>query len=267
MYYVLVGVIGLAIGSFLNVLIYRIPRRKKFVSGYSKCPKCGEPIRFYDNIPLLSYLILGGKCRHCEDKISFRYPLVEILNAAIYLFLFWQTSFWLDFLVYAFISSALIVIFFVDLDFQIIPDLITIPGIVLGLGVSLFITLGPQSIVLNSNLIGIGSSALGLIIGGGGLYLVAELGDRLFKKESMGGGDIKMAAMLGAFLGWKKVIIVFFGGAVLGLLGSIVFILLSKEVRSRRIIPFGPFLALAAFAAMLYGDRIILFYMNNFFIS
>jgi len=251
--FILVALVGLAIGSFLNVLIYRLPREKKFVFGRSCCPSCQEPIKFYDNIPVLSYLILAGKCRSCNTKISVRYPLVEILNGSAYLFFFFQYGVTFDFLIFGFLASALIVIFFVDIDFQIIPDLITLPGMVLGLAVS-FLPGG----------IGIADSLVGLVVGGGVLYLIAILGDWLFKKESMGGGDIKMTAMLGAFLGWQKVVLIFFAGAFIGLFVSIIMMIVSKNVRSTRVIPFGPFLATAAMIAIIYGDSIISFYLNNF---
>ena len=251
--YILVFLAGISIGSFLNVLIYRLPRNEKFVFGRSYCPSCKEPIKFYDNIPLLSYLMLAGKCRNCRAAISFRYPLVELLNGIIYVLFFGQYGLTMPFLVFSLLSSALIVIFFVDIDHQIIPDLITIPGMVIGLGVSLI----PGGL-------GIVDSLIGLVVGGGVLYLVAVAGDWLFKKESMGGGDNKMAAMLGAFLGWQKVIYIFFAGAVIGLVVSIVLMLLSKRIRSTRVVPFGPFLALAAFTAIIYGDKIIAFYLDNF---
>ncbi|MCP4706309.1 MAG: prepilin peptidase, partial [candidate division Zixibacteria bacterium] len=147
--FILVFVVGLSIGSFLNVLIYRLPREKKFVFGRSFCPLCKKPIKFYDNIPVLSYLILLGKCRSCKTKISIRYPLVELLNGLAWLFFFIQYSISYNFLIFAFLSSALIVIFFVDIDFQIIPDLITLPGMVLGLGVSFL----PNSIGIIDSLI------------------------------------------------------------------------------------------------------------------
>ncbi len=251
--FILVFIVGLAIGSFLNVLIYRLPREKKFVFGRSYCPSCQKPIKFYDNIPVLSYLILAGKCRSCKAKISLRYPLVELLNGLAYLFFFFQYGVSYNFLIFSFLSSALIVIFFVDIDFQIIPDLITFPGMVLGLAVSLL----PGGI-------GIVNSLIGLVVGGGVLYLIAILGDWLFKKESMGGGDIKMTAMLGAFLGWQKVVLIFFAGAFIGLFVSIIMMIVSKKVRSTRVIPFGPFLAAAAMIAIIYGDSIISFYLNNF---
>jgi leader peptidase (prepilin peptidase)/N-methyltransferase len=158
-----------------------------------------------------------------------------------------------EFFVFCFLASALIVIFFIDIDFQIIPDLVTIPGMILGLGVSFL-----------PGRIGIVDSLIGLIIGGGVLYLIALLGDWLFKKESMGGGDIKMAAMMGAFLGWQKVVFIFFAGAFIGLVISIFLLAVSKQVRSTRVIPFGPFLAVAAMIAILYGDSVIDFYVRNF---
>lgn len=251
--YIWISCLGLAIGSFLNVLIYRVPRNLGFGFSRSFCPSCKEKIRFYDNVPILSYLILGGKCRYCKARISAVYPLVEFLNAAAYIFFFWTYGLTVNFGAFAFLSSILIAIFFIDLDFQIIPDLLTVPGIIVGLGVSF----APGGL-------GIVSSAIGLLVGGGALYLIALLGDWLFKKESMGGGDIKMAAMLGAFLGWQKVIFVFFASAVIGLLISIMVMFFSRKLRSTRVIPFGPFLAVAAFIAAIYGDNIISFYLNNF---
>lgn len=252
-FYILVLVLGGAVGSFLNVLIYRLPRNLPFIAGRSFCPACKSRIRFYDNIPLLSYLILRGKCRSCKARISLRYPLVELLNGAAYLFFLTYFGLTAMAAVYAALSSVLIVIFFIDLEFQIIPDWLTLPGMVLGLGAS-FLPGG----------IGVVGSVIGLIVGGVALYMVALLGDWLFKKESMGGGDIKMAAMLGAFLGWQKVILVFIGAAVIGLVMAVVWMMISRRVRSSRMIPFGPFLAIAAVGAILFGDRLISLYISHF---
>ncbi len=235
------------------MLIYRIPLKIGFGMSRSFCPNCKKTIKFYDNIPVISYLVLGGKCRYCHKAISFRYPLVELLNGAAYLFYFWHYGASYQFLIYCFVTSVLVTIFFIDLDHQIIPDMLTIPGMAMGLAAS-FVPGG----------IGILSSAIGLVVGGGVLYLVAILGDWMFKKESLGGGDIKMAAMLGAFLGWQKVIIVFLGGAVVGLVISGIIMIFSKKLRSSRMIPFGPFLAIAAVIAIIYGDQIISFYMKHF---
>ncbi len=251
--YLWVGGLGLVIGSFLNVLIYRIPRKISFGLSRSICPSCKEKIGFYDNVPILSFLILGGKCRKCKARISLRYPFVELLNAAAYLFLFSEFGLTTPFYAYSFLASVLLTIFFIDIDFQIIPDILTLPGIAVGLALSL----APHGL-------GIINSAVGVFVGGGVLYLVAIFGDWLFKKESMGGGDIKMAAMLGAFLGWQKVIFVFFASAVIGLVISLVLMYFSKRIRSTRMIPYGPFLAIAAMIAVIYGDAVISFYLNHF---
>ncbi|MCB2201431.1 prepilin peptidase [bacterium] len=252
-YYPLVGVVGLCIGSFLNALIYRIPRDLPFVLNRSICPNCEAQLKWYHNIPLLSYLVLRGKCGFCKARISIRYPLVEAVNALLYLYFFWQLGPTPEFLVFAYLSSVLLAIFFIDLDHQIIPNLFTYSGIVLGLAVS-FVPGGLTPL----------QSLIGCLVGGGSLFLVAMLGDWLFKKESMGGGDIKMAGMLGAFLGWEKILFVFISSAVIGLVVSIVVMIYSAKMRKERLIPFGPFLAAAAMLAIVYGDRIIDFYLNTF---
>ncbi|MBI5265712.1 MAG: prepilin peptidase, partial [candidate division Zixibacteria bacterium] len=169
--YLLTGLFGLIIGSFLNVLIYRIPRRKNVVFDRSKCPSCGKRIAWYHNIPVLSYLALLGKCAYCRKPISLRYPAVETINSALYLFFVWRFGFSAEFAVFSALGSALLVIFFIDLDFQIIPDVITFPGMIAGLAVS-FLPEGS----------GIVAALIGLAVGGGALYLAAVAGDFLFKK-------------------------------------------------------------------------------------
>ncbi len=252
-YYIFAFLYGICIGSFLNVLIYRIPRQQKLAMERSVCPHCERQLRWYHNLPLVSFLVLRGKCAFCEKPISWRYPLVELINGIFYVYLYWTMGLSVDLFVFAFLASSLLAVFLIDLDFQIIPDVITIPGIVLGLAVSL----APGGL-------GILDAAIGMVVGGGSLLLVALLGDWLFKKESMGGGDIKLAAMLGAFLGWQKVILVFIGGAAIGLVASVVLMLFMPKLRDQRVVPFGPFLATAAIVAMLYGDKIIRFYVQNF---
>jgi leader peptidase (prepilin peptidase)/N-methyltransferase len=247
------GLAGIAIGSFLNVVIYRVPRQIPFATGRSVCPECDNQLRWYHNIPLLSFAFLRGKCGFCKTKISYRYPLVELINGLLYLFFFWQAGMTWEFAAYSFLGSALLAIFLIDLDFQIIPDVITYPGMVLGLLYAF--TPGGMGIL---------SAAIGLLVGGGALYAVAMLGDFLFKKESMGGGDIKMAAMLGAFLGWQKVLLIFMLSAVIGLIVSLALMVVSEELRKTRVIPFGPFIATAALVAIVYGRQIIDFYVQNF---
>jgi len=248
-----VVVIGLAVGSFLNVVIYRLPRKTGFFLSRSVCPKCLRQLKWYHNIPLLSYVLLGGKCAFCRGKISVRYPLIELVNALAYTYFFWQFDLTSQFFIYSFLASVLIVVFFIDLDFMIIPDSITLPGLVLGLAVG-FVPDG----------LGIVQSLIGMVVGGGALWLIAILGDFLFKKESMGGGDIKLAAMLGAFLGWQKILLIFVSSALIGLVVSIVVMVFSSKLRENRVIPFGPFLALAAVLAICYGQQIIDFYVSHF---
>ncbi len=250
---ILSAVFGLIIGSFLNAVIYRLPRKIKLTWERSFCPSCKNQLKWYHNIPLFSYLVLRGKCGFCRKPIGWRYPFIELLNSAAYLLAFVYLGLGWQFAGHLFLASVLIVIFFIDLDFQIIPDLITLPGLLLGLAYSLT----PVGI-------GIVPSLIGVIVGGGSLYLVAILGDWLFKKDSMGGGDIKMAAMLGAFLGWQKVVLVFMGSAVIGLVVSGLIMLFSARLRQERIIPFGPFIAAAAVVAILYGEQIIAFYVANY---
>ncbi|UCD63358.1 MAG: prepilin peptidase [Candidatus Zixiibacteriota bacterium] len=250
---ILVVVAGLAVGSFLNVVIYRLPRKKGLAFSRSVCPRCGRQLKWYHNIPLLSYLVLRGRCAFCSAPISLRYPLVEAANAALYLFFFWRLGFEPTFFVFSLLGSALIAVFFIDLDFMIIPDSITLSGIVVGLAVSFLPNgLGPVN------------SLVGLLVGGGALYLIAVIGDWMFKKESMGGGDIKLSAMLGAFLGWEKVVLIFIASAFIGLVVSVVIMIFSARLRETRTIPFGPFLALAAVLSICYGQQIIDYYVAHF---
>lgn len=249
----LVLLFGLAVGSFLNVVIYRLPRGKKIVLDRSACPHCGRTIPFYHNIPVISFILLGGKCRFCREQISWRYPLVEIVNGALYLLFFHLDGLILRLPFHFFLASTLVAIFFIDLEFQIIPDKITLPSLAIGL-IGALIAPPP----------GIAQALIGAVVGGGGLLLVAYLGEWLFKKEAMGGGDIKMAAMMGAFVGWQKVLLIFMGGAFIGMIVSLVWMAVSKKIRQERLIPFGPFLALAALMAVVYGDQIIRFYLGTF---
>jgi leader peptidase (prepilin peptidase)/N-methyltransferase len=243
---------GAFIGSFLNVLIYRLPRNENFVMGRSRCPHCKEAIRWYDNVPLLSYLILRGRCRRCSEFISWRYPLVELLTGAFFLLSFELYGLSAQTGVISLFFALLLVATVIDFQHFIIPDKITYPGMVLGLALSF---VNPELRPLDS--------LIGLLAGGVSLYLLAIVGDLLFKKESLGGGDIKLAAMLGAFLGWRAIIIIFFGAALLGLVYAIIQMTFSAEARKTRMIPFGPFLSMAALIALFFGDTIINFYLHE----
>ncbi len=245
--------LGLAVGSFLNVCIYRIPKGQSIFLPASHCPSCSQKIKFYDNIPVLSFVLLKGKCRLCGSRISFQYPLVELLTAGLFLGAYLWQGLNLAFASTIALGCLLIIVFFVDLRHRIVPDVITLPGIAIGLG---FAFVSPQTRLLDS--------FLGLLIGGGVLYLLAILGELVFKKESMGGGDIKLAAMLGAFLGWQKLFLVFFLSAFLGSVVGILAIHLSSRVKEQRTIPFGPFLALASIASLFWGETLVNAYLNLF---
>jgi leader peptidase (prepilin peptidase)/N-methyltransferase len=252
---ILVFVFGLSIGSFLNVCIYRLPLGLSIAKGRSFCPGCQAKIAWYDNIPLLSFVLLGAKCRSCRQVISWIYPLVESFTAVLFLVSFWKFGLSWQFLSSLVLISALIAISFIDLKHQIIPDIISLPGILLGVVISIFI---PDFSWLNS--------VVGVLVGGIMFYFLAVGGQLLFKKESLGGGDIKLAAMLGAFLGWKKLILVFFLSSLLGALAGLILILAVKQFRGSRIIPFGPFLALASLVALFAGDNLINLYLSHFWL-
>lgn len=248
---VILFLLGLSIGSFLNVCIYRIPRKERLILSRSRCPNCGANLRIIDNIPLLSFILLGGKCRNCKAKISWRYPMVELLTALIFLFSYWNFGWGWEFVSKIVFLILLVPIFFIDLEHKIIPDVISLPGIGLGLGFSLLV----KSITFWESLVG-------FLVGGVLLYLVAILGDFLFKKESMGGGDIKMAAMLGAFLGWKGFLLSFFVALILGTFVGAITMAISSKVRQNRVIPFGPFLALGATISIFWSKELIHIYIQ-----
>ncbi len=254
-------IFGLVIGSFLNVCIYRVPRGLSIVRPPSACPICKTSIRPWENIPLLSYIFLKGKCRGCGELISLRYPLVELINGLFYL---WAVRYfgpgWHLLFLCAFLS-AMVVITFIDLDFQIIPDVITLPGILIGvLGASLFLpdpfTLFAADISSPLLRVGLINSLIGLFLGGGLFYLIAVL-----SRGGMGGGDIKMMAMVGAFMGWKSVLLTTFLGSLTGSIVGI-FLMLVKGKSRKMKIPFGPFLAFGAIITLFFGGRILRWYFH-----
>jgi leader peptidase (prepilin peptidase)/N-methyltransferase len=243
-------IFGAIVGSFLNVCIHRVPKGESIVAPGSHCPHCKSPIKFYDNIPLVSYLLLGGKCRNCHGTISIQYPLVEGVTAlsSFLLFVRFGVS-WNYFFYFAFVA-ALIVITVIDLFHQIIPDVISLPGI--GVGLLAFLIF-PGLPFLNS--------LIGMLLGGGSLFVVATLYQWLFKREGMGGGDVKLLAMIGAFLGWKAVIITILLSSLIGsITGVIVMVARGKDFKYA--IPFGPFLSLGAVISLFYGQAIITWYLH-----
>jgi leader peptidase (prepilin peptidase)/N-methyltransferase len=256
--YLIVVLIGLIIGSFLNVCIYRLPRNQSLVLPASRCPSCDTSIKARDNIPVLSYLILGGRCRFCGQRISLRYPLVEALNAFLYFAVIWRYGFGWDSALYCLLVSALIVITFIDLDFQIIPDRITLTGIPVGLVSGSFVLPDP---FLRTSALGVKSSLIGGASGFLFYYLIAYLSIAIIKKEGMGGGDIKMMAMVGAFLGWKAVLLTTFLGSVFGSVIGIA-IMIGRGKAGSVQIPFGPYLALGAVISLFFGQEILTWYLH-----
>jgi leader peptidase (prepilin peptidase)/N-methyltransferase len=245
-----VAVFGLLIGSFLNAVIHRVPRKQSIVSPGSQCPSCGYALRWYDNIPVLSYVLLGGRCRKCRKPISIRYPIVELITAAVFVahyFVFGWTPLLAVRLLFA---ASLVALFAIDLEHHLLPDVITLPGIVIGLVASFFL---PPGVV---------EALIGILIGGGVLWLIGEAYFRYSGEEGMGGGDVKMLAMIGAFLGWKLVLVTLVlssvAGSVLGLA-----IIAVKRGGMKHALPFGTFLALGALAASLVGDQIVTWYAGR----
>lgn len=235
---------GAAVGSFLNVCIYRIPEGLSIVTPASRCPQCGRPIRAFDNIPVFSYLLLGGKCRDCQGRISPRYPLVELLTAAFAWFLFGKFGLTPAFFAVFVFVCALIVVTFIDLDQQIIPHVITLTGIpVFALLAVLFMGLTALD------------AFLGVMIGAGTLYFVAVYYEALTGREGMGGGDVNLLAMLGAFLGWRSLLFILLVSSLLGAVVGVAIILVKRK-DMRYAVPFGPFLCVAAVLYLFFGTTL-----------
>ncbi len=251
--YAAIILFGLAVGSFLNVVIWRLPRGKSIVSPASRCPSCNTPIKPWDNIPVISYVLLRGKCRYCGARISPRYPLVELSNAILWTLVYWRFGMGWHLPVYLVFVSALIAITFIDLDFQIIPDSITLPGIPLGLLAGVFLLPDPMARMMS---LGWKASLIGMVVGFGLYYGVAVM-----SRGGMGGGDIKLMSMVGGVMGWKSVLLAtFFGslaGSVLGL-----FLMLFRGKGRKTKVPFGPFLALGTVLTLFFGQEVLWWYLN-----
>ncbi|OQX10174.1 MAG: prepilin peptidase [Desulfobulbaceae bacterium A2] len=240
-------VLGAIIGSFLNVVILRLPEEgESIVFPASRCPVCKTPLAWYDNIPLLSFLLLRGRCRSCRVRISWQYPLVELAMALLSMALVLRFDLSLALLRGLIFCAALLAVSVIDLRLQIIPDRISLPGIVLGLLFAL-VTAEP----------GWRSSAIGILAGGGSLYLIAWGYHALTGRDGMGGGDIKLLAMIGGFLGWQSLLFVLFASSLLGSLVGLACMWRQGRGGLTRI-PFGPFLALGALLDLLFRPQILL---------
>lgn len=263
--------IGLAIGSFLNVCISRIPLEESVIKPRSRCPQCKKPISSLDNIPILSYVLLGGRCRNCKKKISMRYPLIEALTALVAALLYLKFDLGIEWVVYFLFCAALIALAFIDADHRILPDVITLNGLWIGIAISFFLWIpGPiiarllEGIGVSSpgpRLISIVSSLIGAAVGGGLLWGVREAYFRVRGVEGMGFGDVKMMAMVGAFTGTALTLFTIFVGSVLGSLIGIAVMRFAGKDRNYEL-PFGTFLSLGAILAVLYGDDLIRLYLN-----
>ena len=241
------ALVGAVVGSFLNVCILRLPSQQSVVRPPSRCPKCGTGVRWYDNIPVLSWMLLRGRCRHCANPISMQYPLVELATACIWAWMATRYGNELESLRAAIFLTLLLGIAMTDAREYIIPDEFSLGGLAIGLGFSLIYGID-----------GLKDAAIGAVVGFLTLWAVAWLGKHAFKKEAMGGGDIKMMAMVGAFLGWTGVFLTIFLGSVVG---TLIFGPLALAGKKRDV-PFGIFLALGAAVTFLWGDGLVAWYRN-----
>ena len=246
-----VFVFGAIVGSFLNVCIARLPERRSIVRPPSHCPRCETPIAWYDNIPVLSYLALRGRCRACAARISSIYPVVEVITGALAVALWWRLGATPAFGGYFVFAAALVTITFIDLDHRIIPDVISLPGIAVGLAVSF---VSPLVTPLDA--------FIGALAGGGVLLAIAVGYEAIRGHEGMGGGDIKLLAMIGAFLGWQSLFVTLMVASIVGSIIGVA-VMLRQGADAKLAIPFGPFLACGALVYLFFGDRILAFYFGG----
>lgn len=277
--YIFVFVVGSCIGSFLNVVIYRVPHEHSLMTS-SACPNCNTPIKFYHNVPVLGWMMLGGKCASCKQPISMRYPAIELLTALIFALTYWQIG-WTPFLAVAFVFvSTMIALIFIDAEHMILPNVITYPLLVFALAVRVIfplalagnyfsdVTHSPvNQLSLGGHpgwLVSLAGAIFGGIVGGGSLWAVGELWKRLRGVEAMGLGDVKMMFGVGALLGWRLTLLTIFLGAFAGALIGIVLVMRQKDKDFQMQLPFGIFLGIGSIVALLFGDRMIAWYLDRF---
>ena len=246
---VIATALGAMIGSFLNVCIYRLPIEKSVVWPASACPHCNRPLAWFENIPIAAYLALGGRCRTCRAVIGWRYPVVEALTALMFAFGTWYFGAGLLLVSRLMFGCALIVLFAIDFEHHVLPNVITLPGIVVGFAFSFFTEPGWQA------------SLVGIVVGGGSLWAVAEGYYRIRHEEGLGMGDVKMLAMIGAFLGWQLMILTLVLASFMGSIVGIV-LLASRRKTMQAALPFGTFLAFGALVAAVAGDSMLRWYLS-----
>ena len=276
--YIIAGVFGVIIGSFLNVVIHRVPREESIVFPNSRCPSCGAVIAFYDNIPVISWVLLRAKCRGCRQPISFRYPAVELLTAALFVAVAWRDGPSAALIFDLIFVSALLALIFIDAEHMILPNVITYPGIVFAVVARIAIpyltgTLHFDDLPSLSQgafagmpiwVTSVAGAAIGALIGGGSLWLMGWTWEKLRGIEAMGLGDVKMMFMVGAYLGWRLTILTIFVGVLTGSIIGVLLMMRQRERNMQMLLPFGIFLGLGAIAALLFGSRIVDWYAGQF---
>ncbi len=276
--YVFFFVIGAVIGSFLNVVIHRVPAEESIVFPNSACPKCKAKIKGYDNIPILSWLILGGKCRNCKTGISARYPAVELLTALIFVLFFWRFDLTPILPVYLVFAAALLALIFIDAENMILPNVITYPGIIFSLAVRIIFPIffgaqyfsdmkfAPLSTITGWPVwaVSLLGAVLGALAGGGVIWLIGKTWKLLRGVEGMGMGDVKLMLAVGALLGWRLTFLTFCIGVVSGAVIGVAILTVKREKDLQTQIPFGIFLGIGALVAALWGEAIISWYIANF---
>lgn len=268
LFLILSFIVGSMVGSFLNVCVYRLPRNESIVKPRSRCPKCGNSIAWYDNIPVISWLVLGAHCRHCHEVISWQYPLVEAITGALFAGVFWRFGFCIASPVYMLLAAGLVLVTFIDLTHWIIPNEVTIPGVFIGLGCALAGMFYPATGFVETDIL---SALIGMVIGGAVLYSLDKITVLLLRKPGMGFGDVKLLAMLGAFLGWKNVILVIVVASLVGSAVGIVMVLIHRgkadenrpsDLPKGHYLPFGPYLCIAGLVALFFGNDLINAYLG-----
>jgi leader peptidase (prepilin peptidase)/N-methyltransferase len=276
--FVFVFLFGAIVGSFLNVVIHRVPRELSIVFPSSACPKCANAIKPYDNFPILSWLILRGKCRNCAEPISPRYPAVELLTALLFLLVYWQIGFTPFLPLALYFTASMISLVFIDAEHMILPDLINFPLLLIAVAARIVFPIafgGTYFTDLNyaplsglegypTWLLSLAGAGLGALVGGGFLWLIGVIWEKLRGVEAMGFGDVKMMLAVGAFLGWRLTFLTMFVGAFSGALIGIGLIARDRNKDMQTQIPFGIFLGIGAFVSLLFGDQIINWYLRTF---
>jgi leader peptidase (prepilin peptidase)/N-methyltransferase len=276
--YVIAGIFGAIIGSFLNVVIHRVPLEESIVFPNSRCPSCGAVIAFYDNIPVLSYVLLRAKCRGCKQPISFRYPAVELLTAAMFVAVAWHAGLSAALPFDLAFTSALLALIFIDAEHMLLPNVITYPGIAFSLIARIAIPylsgtphFDDVPSLSQGALLGwpiwatsLAGGVIGALIGGGSLWLMGWTWEKLRGIEAMGLGDVKMMFMVGAYLGWRLTILTIFVGVLTGSIIGIALMARQRERNMQMLLPFGIFLGIGAIASLLFGSHLVEWYAGQF---